>query len=297
MTIDIDMDELLAGGDLPASGAEDGAGDDKPAKGQGADAPLDADGSSDDRERTGADRKRLRSLQRTNSRLSRETEMLRQELSEVRQYVEGLARLEGQRASGSVAAAVEAAERELQQAIDDGDSKAVVEALRKRDEARDRLNRIQPQAGSDAEPSPRTRTRTAADPRQDPAVAAWLERNDWFDWNLGDEDSQAAAAISNDLRGRGIPITDPRHLAEVERQMRAQRPELFDGDGGEPDLPRTAGSTRAAAPGAGNGRKLPPITPAERRAAEMAGLDLTDANVMKRWQAARAERFAKTGRA
>lgn len=290
--IDIDMDELLAGDDLPASGAEDGAGDDKPAKDQGADAHADADGSSDDRERTGADRKRLRQLQRTNSRLSRELEMLREEQAEHRRFLESIARQEAERASGSVAAAVEAAEQELQKAIEDGDSKGVVEAQRKWYEARQRADRLQAPARDDSPASPRTSQPAGAD-----HVQAWMSRNDWFDQSGGDEDSRLAIQISQSLRDKGIPLADPRHLTEVERQMRARRPELFDdGDAGEPDVARTAGSSRAAAPGAGNGKRLPPITAAERKAAEMAGLDLNDAGVMKRWQAARAERFAKTGR-
>lgn len=292
--IDIDLDEILAGADVPASGAEDDAEGERPTKARDADAHGDADGSSDDRERTGADRKRLRQLQRTNSRLSRETENLRAELSEVRQYVESLARLEGQRASGSVAAAVEAAEQELQRAIDDGDSKAVVEALRKRDQAKERLSRFQT---SNAEPSPRPQQ--SADPHELPHVKAWMDRNDWFDPELGDPDSKKVNEISSALVLRGLTLDDPRHLAEVERQMRAYKPQLFDDAGGdEPDVPRTAGSGRTVVTGAsnGDGRKLPLPSAAERRVAEMAGLDLSDPVQFKRWQKNRAETLQKRGK-
>ena len=293
--IDIDLDDILPGGSLPDSGAEDVAGGEKPTKDREADARADTDGEGDDRERTGAERKALNRLKRTNSRLSRDVDMLREELAETRELVQSIARLEGQRASGSVAAAVEAAELKLQQAIDDGDSKAVVKAMDERDQAKERLRRFT--QNQDADPSPRPQQRQG-DVRDNPVVADWLDRNSWFDWNQGDEDSKTAAAISTALTAKGIALTDPRHLAEVERRMRAVKPELFDddGDAGEPDVPRTAGSSRTVTSGMPGSKRLPPPTAAELRVAEMGGLDLSDPATLKRWNANRAERLTKSGR-
>lgn len=310
--IDIDIDDLVGKGlderaaeraateDRPTKGAEDLADGERPAKARDGDDPADTDGDGEDRERTAWNRERNR-LKRANGRMSREMAMLREELDEVRGYVKGLARVEVDRASGSLAAAVEAAEHELRKAHDDGDSEGFIKALRKRDEARDRLNGFRTQSGTDEpEPSPRAR-QSAAEPGipDEPALKRWMAKNEWFDWSGGDEDSQMVSEISRKLMAeKGYKLSDDRLYAEIDRRMRAYNPDLYaDDDQGDVDLPRTAGgSNRTLRGGEGSGRKLPAASRDEIRLAEAAGIDLSNAKTKARWEANRRERFEKTGR-
>lgn len=308
MPAEIDLEDLvgpvvgpedLPGGRKPAEGAEDVVDGERPAKDRGRDADADTDGEGDDRER--APRSRENRLKRTNQRLSREAAMLREEMAELRGAVGHLVREQHQRQSGSVDAAVEAAEQELQRAVDDGDSKAVVKATRALNEALDRQRRVKASADDgDTDPAPRGRQQRQAEQEFPEATADWLKRHSWYDVNLGDEDSEIANTVFTRLLKEGFAADDADTYDELDRRLAKRLPNRYRGgkgaadDDDDTDVPRTGGgSQRARAGSGGDASRIPPPSRTEMKAAEMAGIDLNDKDQRARWERHRAERLSK----
>lgn len=277
----------------PGGSADDPADGDRPARARDGDARGDADGSDGDPERTAWARERNR-IKRANQRISRENRFLAEELQAARSRLDGLERYLVDQASGSIASSVEAAEIELKKAIDDGDSDGVLAALRKRDQAKENLRAAQ-SARQDA-PSPRVPTAGGPPDDAPKALRDWMDRNDWFDWNLGDDDSRMVNQISRRVMAeKGLTLADPELYNEVTKRMRVINPALFD-DGGEPDLPRTAGTgQRAPAGAAAGGARASKPSEAELALARRVGIDTSDPKQMERYLRNRAERLAKSG--
>lgn len=64
--------------------------------------------------------------------------------------------------------------------------------------------------------------------RQQAYYDGFVARNQWFDPSGRDEDSRNAIEISNRIAAAGIPAHDPRHWAEIDRQLKAAMPHRFD---------------------------------------------------------------------
>ena len=310
MPAEIDLEDLvgpvvgpedLPGGRKPAEGAEDVVDGDKPAKDRGRDADADADGEGDDRERASWARERNR-LKRSNTRMSREVAMLREELADVRGAVHGMARIEASRTSGAAADAVKAAEQKLRKALADGSEDAILEAMDERDTARDALRDAKARAGSDREddPSPRGRQpQRQAEQELPEATTDWLKRHKWYDVNLGDEDSEIANTVFARLLKDGFEVDDPDTYDELDRRLAKRLPNRYRGgkgaaDDDDTDVPRTGGgSQRSRAGSGGDASRIPPPSKVELAVAERAGIDLSDKDQRARWERARAERLSK----
>lgn len=309
MPAEIDLEDLvgpvvgpedLPGGRRPADGAEDVVDGEKPAKDRGRDADADADGEGDDRERASWNRERNR-LKRSNSRMSRELTMLREEMAEVRGAVYGMARTEAARTSGAAADAVKAAEQKLRKALADGNEDAILEAMDERDNAKDVLRDAKARAGSDRDddPSPRGRQQRQAEQELPEATADWLKRSKWYDVNLGDEDSEIANTVFQRLVKEGFTADDPDTYDELDRRLAKRLPGRYrggkaDADDDDGDVPRTGGgSQRSRAGSGGDASRIPAPSRAEMKAAEMAGIDLANKDERARWERNRAERLSK----
>lgn len=285
-----DFNELL-GEDLVTGGAPPGDAPEPVGEGQKPDAAAsgspDADPGDDRDDADGedgkkAEQRRKRKAQERATRLARENTELRMRLRQLEEGQHALVTAELERRTGSVTAAVQAAESRLQKAIDDGDSAGQVAAQRELTQAERAAERAQALVRQVKErPAPAAQDTGEAEPELNDLANDWIERHSsWFSPTGKDKDSQLIVKISDYVeRVLGISPDDPAHFAEIERRAAIELPHRFKAKAaGDRDLPATAGSSRMQA-GQGD-----PGMPAELRdvkltAAEVKAYEAMDAGL------------------
>lgn len=199
-------------------------------------------GHGEDEEEDGDSRRSRRSEERKRrkERQRRELNFLRARNEQLeREQSRRLAEIENRQVQGEVLAIdgrianledqIRQAEEIHAKAVEKGDGESASEALRIRDQFKDGLQRLQ---GVKAQ-TVRGATARAQQPEEaDPAIAErareWAEANDWFDPNLGDEDSTIAKAIEMRLYKEGR--LDPRSAAywkELDRRLKHRLPDKY----------------------------------------------------------------------
>jgi len=70
----------------------------------------------------------------------------------------------------------------------------------------------------------------APDPRVARNVNAWMERNTWFNADLGDVDSQIAKKLDEALTNEGFDPADPGYFKELDKRLRNYMPHRYNQD-------------------------------------------------------------------
>lgn len=148
----------------------------------------------------------------------------------------------------AVAADLEAAKREYQEAVEAGDAAAQTEAqVKLAQAAQDHKTHERLKAQRDArkgqQPIDQRQQRTEP-PRSNeinasPAVRAYVQANPWFD-----QDAQARARVyqlHEQLKQEGVPLESPQYFAAINEALREERPDLDISD--HPGTRRRAAAT------------------------------------------------------
>ena len=70
----------------------------------------------------------------------------------------------------------------------------------------------------------------APDPRVSRNVSTWMERNPWFNADLGDVDSQIAKKLDESLTNEGFDPADPGYFKELDKRLRNYMPHRYNQD-------------------------------------------------------------------
>ena len=70
----------------------------------------------------------------------------------------------------------------------------------------------------------------APDPRVARNVSTWMERNPWFNADLGDVDSQIAKKMDEALTNEGFDPADPGYFKELDKRLRNYMPHRYNQD-------------------------------------------------------------------
>lgn len=139
----------------------------------------------------------------------------------------------------------------MARAIEAGNGEDVTAALRFRDEARDRANKLA--AHKDRfEAAAKQAVAPRVDPRVQNYAQQWLEANPWYDPNARDEDSAVTKAIDDRMVRDGWDPASPDYWHELTRRVAGRINTASDDDGGPERTPRRkappTGNTREFAP-------------------------------------------------
>ena len=145
---------------------------------------------------------------------------------------------------------ITAAEQALEDAMEDGDTKRIIEAQRK-------LSRAEVEAAK-MEQAPERPSRPAASTQQQPNkhAAEFIEKHsDWFDPTLSDTDSKRVGQLSAKLAAEGVSSTSAHHFKLLEDMAKEALPHRF-------SKPKPAARQSTASPSAGrmNGTDKPDRT-------------------------------------
>jgi len=137
--------------------------------------------------------------------------------------------LEGTTIDGRIAqfkSALAKADKAIAEAITESDGDTAAEATRIRDDLRDQLGRLENAKASATERGER-RGQTEVDPRVIERARAWASKNEWFDFERGDEDSAIAGAIDDMLQREGkFDPTTKAYWDEFDRRIAKRLPKL-----------------------------------------------------------------------
>lgn len=163
-------------------------------------------------------------LQRENRFLRTHNERLERSTSDMAKRLDAL---EGTTIDGRISqfrAAIAKADRAIAEATTESDGEALVEAQNIRDDLKSQLARLE---GARTRQSEDKRRAPDVDPELIAQARTWADRNEWFDFNRGDEDSAIAGALDDMLQreGRLDPAT-PAYWAELDKRIAKRLPHL-----------------------------------------------------------------------
>lgn len=134
---------------------------------------------------------------------------------------------------------VDAAKEKVRQALEEGESSAIVEAQEalakasydshKADEYTPVTTETSPQAPP---PAPQRQRPVPPVRRPDPKAAEWASRNSWFGQDR-EMTSFAYAAHETAVKDEGLNPQSDEYYARIDEKMRERFPEKFDGDSGD----------------------------------------------------------------
>lgn len=128
---------------------------------------------------------------------------------------------------------------------------AAADAERNLSDARDRMRQQ-----ATARPAPATANQEAAPSKAlQKNYAAWTNRNDWFDPELGDDDSRVAYAIESGMSTEGLDPDDPDYWDELDDRLREKLPHRYEDDGAR----RTVDRGKTNGNGSNGQRRTPPV--------------------------------------
>ena len=165
-------------------------------------------------------------------------------------------------------------EANLQDAVERGDGKAVVEAQKLLNQLilqQDRLKtaKSQPRNHSFTPTPPPELTVPRA--RPDPKAEAWAEEREWF--GTDEEMTQAAFKIHDQLTREGFDLTSDEYYDELDRRIVKSFPHRFQAD--TSNVPNVAPATRSSS-STQRGRKSIKLTPSEVSIARRLGVPLDE---------------------
>lgn len=222
---------------------------------------------------------------RTDKRLIDALAALNEGQSEISERLNALDKEKLDLAENQITANISTLEAQRLQALEAGDMAAFSRADSQLAEARiqkDRVVRVR--AAMEANPrKPKKIEIPAADdvtsaptaPNYAPAARTWMSKNRWFTPGGTDEASVQAVAVSGALKARGIPVTDPRHYEELDKQMSKLQPKHYRGQNGQ-RRPAASPSGRRPTAEPETPKNKVVISPRLRRNFELAGLDTSD---------------------
>lgn len=239
----------------------------------------DGDDGTETDDKATLERKRKKAAQREASKFKRQLaaaearqEALEREMAELRAE-----RLE--RAKGSVAQRVTAAEQALKSAYEDGDADSIVTAQRALREAETEAEEWK---RKESRPAPR------ASAPANPLVEQFVAKHDaWFDPAGKDVDSSIVIKLSETIASEGIRPDTPQHFAELDRRMKRYLPHRVGAS-----KPKPKATAAAPSGGGSNGASAAPgsisIPKATIKGFKEVGLDWDDPDIEAR-KAARAK--------
>jgi hypothetical protein len=204
----------------------------------------DNSGSDPDREAIRAARREERNLKKRfqKAKISESSHLINSLKRQNEQMAERLASLEKRSAGADVARvdkAIEEAEMRLQyaknqikQATEVADGSALANAQEIWYEARNQieaLNNLKKKVVSAPDPSSIPK---APDPRLKKNAEDWMARNNWYDPNGGDTDSQIAIKVDESMLKDGWDPTDPDYWEELDNRLTRYLPHHYNGGDG-----------------------------------------------------------------
>lgn len=165
-------------------------------------------------------------------------------------------------------------EANLQDAVERGDGKAVVEAQKLLNQLvlqQERLKtaKTSPKTQYSAPPPPVELTQRK--PRPDPRAEAWAEEREWF--GTDEEMTKTAFKIHDQLAAEGFDLTSDEYYDELDRRVQKAFPQKFQAD--TSNVPNVAPATRSSSSTA-KGRKSIKLTPSEVSIARRLGVPLDE---------------------
>lgn len=165
-------------------------------------------------------------------------------------------------------------EANLQDAIERGDGKAVVEAQKLLNQLvlqQERLKtaKTSPKTQYSAPPPPVELTQRK--PRPDPRAEAWAEEREWF--GTDEEMTKTAFKIHDQLAAEGFDLTSDEYYDELDRRVQKAFPQKFQAD--TSNVPNVAPATRSSS-STQKGRKSIKLTPSEVSIARRLGVPLDE---------------------
>ena len=165
-------------------------------------------------------------------------------------------------------------EANLQDAVERGDGKAVVEAQKLLNQLvlqQERLKtaKTSPKTEYSAPPPPVELTQRK--PRPDPRAEAWAEEREWF--GTDEEMTKTAFKIHDQLAAEGFDLTSDEYYDELDRRVQKAFPQKFQAD--TSNVPNVAPATRSSSSTA-KGRKSIKLTPSEVSIARRLGVPLDE---------------------
>ena len=165
-------------------------------------------------------------------------------------------------------------EANLQDAVERGDGKAVVESQKllnqlslQQDRLRTAKTTPKPKTNVPVPPAELTRPRS----RPDPKAEIWAEEREWFGTNQ--EMTQTAFKIHDQLEAEGFDLTSDEYYDELDRRVKKAFPQKFQAD--ITDVPNVAPATRSSS-STQRGRKSIKLTPSEVSIARRLGVPLDE---------------------
>lgn len=177
---------------------------------------------------------------------------------------------------GRITSQLAIVEANLQDAVERGDGKGVVEAQKLMSQLvlqQERLKNAKayssqrPQTSVPPPPQELTQPRH----RPDPKAEAWAEEREWF--GTDEELTQGAYRIHNELAQQGFDLTSDEYYDELDRRIVKYFPHRFQVD--TTDVPNVAPATRSSS-STQRGRKSIKLTPSEVSIARRLGVPLDE---------------------
>jgi hypothetical protein len=165
-------------------------------------------------------------------------------------------------------------EANLQDAVERGDGKAVVESqklLNQLSLQQDRLRTAKAQPRQQAYLPPPPTELTQNHSRPDPKAEAWAEEREWFGANQ--EMTEWAFRVHDQLASEGFDLKSDEYYDELDRRVKKAFPQKFQAD--TSDVPNVAPATRSSS-GTQRGRKSIKLTPSEVSIARRLGVPLDE---------------------
>lgn len=165
-------------------------------------------------------------------------------------------------------------EANLQDAVERGDGKAVVEAQKlmnqlilQQEKLKTAKSTPKPKTNIPAPPAELTRPKTRPDPRAE----AWAEEREWF--GTDQEMTQTAFRVHDQLVSEGFDLTSDEYYDELDRRVKKAFPQKFQAD--TSTVPNVAPATRSSS-STQRGRKSVKLTPSEVSIARRLGVPLDE---------------------
>ena len=177
---------------------------------------------------------------------------------------------------GRITSQLAIVEANLQDAVERGDGKGVVEAQKLMSQLvlqQERLKNAKAYSSQRPESSvpPPPQELTQARPRPDPKAEAWAEEREWF--GSDQELTQGAYKIHNELAREGFDLNSDEYYDELDRRIVKYFPHRFQAD--TSNVPNVAPATRSSS-STQKGRKSIKLTPSEVSIARRLGVPLDE---------------------
>ena len=205
--------------------------------------------------------------------LQRQNQELMERLSVVERKTHGadLARLD--KAIEDEELRMQYAQRKMQEATDNSDGRAFTQAQELWYETRRKLEAMKGVKQKAMEAT--TNDAGPANPRLVKLANSWMEKNDWYDPNGSDEDSQIAKIIDSRMASEGWDPATPDYWEELDNRLQKRLPHRYTQSHDEPSRrskPRSivTGSGREGSSSRGSGNSFV-LSPEQVRAMKDAG--------------------------